>query len=100
MTASDKLRQMQMQYDRIQSIPRDERDPGAFQALLDSKDARIDELQRNVAVCEAEISHLRQSGAFTRARDFTDKSINSQDFSDLKTKVYYYYSKNLLEKIF
>jgi chromosome segregation ATPase len=86
MAAAEKLRQTQLQYDHYQRMPLDERETSALRSMLDSKQARVDQLEQRIAVYESEIAQLREL-RFTAPRDFTDKSVTDREYQDMKLRV-------------
>lgn len=86
LAAAEKLRQTQLQYDHYQRGPLDDRETNALRSLLDTKQARIDQLEQRIAVYDAEISQLRDL-RFTAPRDFTDKSVTDREYQEMKLKV-------------
>lgn len=56
-------------------------------SIFDFQNAQIDQLEKQIQLCDQEITRLRDEVNSTRPREFTDKSVSEQEYCELKLKV-------------
>lgn len=104
MTANEKLRQTQTMSDHFQTQPRlggaltgtgagssilsNELELTALRSLLDTKQARILQLEQRMSAYENEITHLRELRGLTASpRDYAEKMVTDREYQEIKMKV-------------
>uniref|UniRef100_A0A914V8H4 Uncharacterized protein n=1 Tax=Plectus sambesii TaxID=2011161 RepID=A0A914V8H4_9BILA len=87
-SSSDRARQIQQQLDYIHSMPSDqrERDDSAYLAMMQSKDARIEDLEKQLEFYDQEVNRLRQD-KMNQPTDYTDKMVTNHEFQTMKLKM-------------
>ncbi len=59
-------------------------------SLSPLQNAQIDQLEKQIHMCDQEITRLREDLNSQRPREFTDKSISEQEYCEMKLKVTHY----------